>query len=73
MLCRLAVTAVIGHLTTGATALAQTPIVGAVTHVKDGDTLCVGVHSLEVRLAGIVVRPVSARAAAAQLRQGLNP
>ena len=53
MLCRLAITAVVGHLAAGTAALAQTPITGAVTHVKDGDTICVGVNSVEVRLEGI--------------------
>jgi endonuclease YncB( thermonuclease family) len=53
MLRWLTITAVIGQLAAGTAALAQTPITGAVTHVKDGDTICVGVDSVEVRLEGI--------------------
>ena len=53
MLRWLAITALVGNLAAAASAAAQPPIVGTVTHIKDGDILCVGVHSLEVRLEGI--------------------
>lgn len=49
--CRYAMVGILGFVAASNAALAQTAIVDVVTHIEDGDTLCVG--SMKVRLEGI--------------------